>query len=131
MGLKTTRLISFLRRVVVISTPSHALPQRAYTRAIRDRPPARSPPLSSVFFHTHTRKRRVRASTCLYVCIRGVYAHARARKTAEKRTYIKCVYVLDGMRASREAPKHACHLNKCLISPTSCRTPPLPSLHPG
>lgn len=128
MGLKTTRLISFLRRVVIISTPSHALPQRAYTRAIRDRPPARSSPLSSVFFHTHVND--VYARLRVYTCVYAVYTHTRARKTAEKRTYIKCVYVLDGMRASREAPKHACHLNKCLISPTSCRTPPLPSLHP-
>lgn len=126
MGLKTTRLISFLRRVVVISTPSHALPQHA--RDPRSSTCTIVPPLLCIFPHTHVND--VYARLRVYTCVYAVYTHTRARKTAEKRTYIKCVYVLDGMRASREAPKHACHLNKCLISPTSCRTPPLPSLHP-
>lgn len=83
MGLKTTRLISFLRRVVVISTP-HALPQRACSRARSADVHLHDRPLSSYSYFS-TRKR-----PCL--CIRYVpmytwCTHTRAKDRREENIY--------------------------------------------
>lgn len=115
MGLKTTRLISFSRRVAVISTPTPL--KRTSTRIstivhLHDS-------LHPVLLYFSTQKH----FTCIHDrMLKQARKHSQAFHTrenvVEERTYIKCVYVLDGMRASR-ATKWGCHLNKCLISPTS------------
>lgn len=117
MGLKTTRLISFSRRVAVISTPTPL--KRTNTRIctivhLHDS-------LHPMLLYFSTQKH----FTCIHDrMLKQARKHLRAfhtrKNVVEERTYIKCVYVLDGMRASRAA-KWGCHLNKCLISPTSWR----------
>lgn len=113
MGLKTTRLISFLP-TCSRNIHTHGPETHRHT-CIHDRPPARfSHPTGCYCIFP---RRNARAA-----CI-PFETHTRTWNS-RRRTYIKCVYEVDGMRAGRAPRGEAgggCHLNKCLISPTSRR----------